>query len=69
MLRQYEFWGSHPSWQTSNLIINLDHDDWILNDDNCLLAELGFGQLVFFFVLLFINKDKNPCCWPHTNRE
>lgn len=31
------------SWQTSNLIINLDHDDWILDDDNRILAELGFG--------------------------
>lgn len=28
--------------KTSNLIINLDHDDWILNNDDALLADLGF---------------------------
>ncbi|KAJ7273445.1 cytoplasmic protein [Mycena haematopus] len=30
--------------KTTNLIINLDHDDWILNDDSKLLADLGFGN-------------------------
>ncbi|TFK42860.1 hypothetical protein BDQ12DRAFT_676900 [Crucibulum laeve] len=28
--------------KTSNLIINLDHDEWILDDDTKLLADLGF---------------------------
>jgi len=28
--------------KTSNLIINLDHDDWILNNDDAILADLGF---------------------------
>jgi len=28
--------------KTSNLIINLDHDDWILADDGKTLVELGF---------------------------
>ncbi|KAF4614966.1 hypothetical protein D9613_002813 [Agrocybe pediades] len=28
--------------KTSNLIINLDHDDWILNDEEKPLSELGF---------------------------
>ncbi|KAF5357834.1 hypothetical protein D9756_001806 [Leucocoprinus leucothites] len=28
--------------KTSNLIINLDHDDWILDDDNRTLVDLGF---------------------------
>jgi len=28
--------------KTSNLIINLDHDDWILEDDDQLLVTLGF---------------------------
>jgi len=28
--------------KTSNLIINLDHDDWILTDDSKTLVELGF---------------------------
>lgn len=27
-----------------NLIINLDHDDWILNDPNKTLAEVGAGM-------------------------
>ena len=30
--------------QTTNLIINLDHDDWILNDDTQVLADIGFGE-------------------------
>jgi hypothetical protein len=30
--------------QTTNLIINLDNDDWILNDDSKILADLGFGK-------------------------
>jgi hypothetical protein len=28
--------------KTTNLIINLDHDEWILEDDSAILAELGF---------------------------
>jgi len=28
--------------KTTNLIINLDHDDWILDDDTKTLAELNF---------------------------
>ncbi|KAI6167138.1 hypothetical protein EDD17DRAFT_1110205 [Pisolithus thermaeus] len=28
--------------KTSNLIINLDHDDWVLDDENKTLAEVGF---------------------------
>lgn len=27
-----------------NLIINLDHDEWILDDDQATLASLGFGK-------------------------
>lgn len=29
------------SAKTTNLIINLDHDDWILNEDNKVLADVG----------------------------
>ncbi|KAJ7580983.1 hypothetical protein C8J56DRAFT_958740 [Mycena floridula] len=29
--------------KTTNLIINLDHDEWILDDDEKMLADLGFG--------------------------
>jgi len=28
--------------KTTNLIINIDHDDWILDDDSAILASLGF---------------------------
>ena len=31
--------------QTSNLIINLDHADWILNDDSQTLESAGFGTV------------------------
>lgn len=31
------------SIQTSNLIINLDHEDWILGGDDGILADVGFG--------------------------
>ncbi|PPQ65106.1 hypothetical protein CVT24_003067 [Panaeolus cyanescens] len=30
--------------KTSNLIINLNNDDWILSDDEKNLADLGFGK-------------------------
>ncbi|KAG6833209.1 hypothetical protein H0H87_010272 [Tephrocybe sp. NHM501043] len=33
--------NAYPS-QTTNLIINLDHDDWILDEDNKTLADCGF---------------------------
>ncbi|KAM6500764.1 Uncharacterized protein family UPF0538 [Amanita muscaria] len=35
------------SAKTTNLIINLDHDDWILDEDNKVLADVGFGKLFF----------------------
>jgi len=28
--------------KTTNLIINLDHDDWILDDNSKLLVDVGF---------------------------
>jgi len=28
--------------KTTNLIINLDHDEWIIDDDSKILTELGF---------------------------
>lgn len=31
--------------QTTNLIINLDHDEWIIDDDDKILADLGFGEM------------------------
>lgn len=48
--------------QTSNLIVNLDHDDWFL-DDNKTLAESGVGKKNLFtyiymltvFIIVVIN--------------
>jgi hypothetical protein len=34
----------HRVEQTSNLIINLDHDEWILEDDAQTLLQREFGQ-------------------------
>ena len=34
--------------QTTNLIINLDHDEWILDDDNAVLATIGFGMSLLY---------------------
>jgi len=28
--------------KTTNLIINLDHDEWIMDDDDVILGDLGF---------------------------
>jgi len=28
--------------KTTNLIINLDHEEWIIDDDTKILADLGF---------------------------
>ncbi|KAL9714899.1 hypothetical protein Ac2012v2_001559 [Leucoagaricus gongylophorus] len=49
--------------KTSNLIINLDHDDWILDDDNRILAELGFEnetEVSFFNRQLYEQFKLNP---------
>lgn len=34
--------------KTTNLIINMDHDEWILNNENDVLAVVGFGTLTPF---------------------
>ncbi|EAU88113.1 cytoplasmic protein [Coprinopsis cinerea okayama7 len=49
--------------KTSNLIINLDNDDWILSDDTKVLADLDFENEteVSFFNLEDYNEfKKNP---------
>lgn len=33
--------------KTTNLIINLDHDDWILDDDSVTLVSVGMGVSTF----------------------
>ncbi|KZS99309.1 hypothetical protein SISNIDRAFT_472210 [Sistotremastrum niveocremeum HHB9708] len=40
--------------KTSNLIINLDNDDWILSDDSAMLADLGLENET---EVSFFNKD------------
>lgn len=32
--------------KTTNLIINLDNEDWIFDDDSQLLSHIGFGALL-----------------------
>ncbi|KAF6764917.1 cytoplasmic protein [Ephemerocybe angulata] len=49
--------------KTSNLIINLDHDDWILNDDEKTLEELGFEnetEVSFFHLADYTAFKQNP---------
>ncbi|KAF8682150.1 hypothetical protein RHS04_02360 [Rhizoctonia solani] len=49
--------------KTTNLIINLDHDDWILNDDSAILASLGFEnetEVSFFNRELYEAFKKDP---------
>ncbi|KAJ8514880.1 hypothetical protein ONZ45_g7626 [Pleurotus djamor] len=40
--------------KTTNLIINLDHDDWIFDDDSKLLVDLGFENET---EVSFFNRD------------
>jgi len=49
--------------KTTNLIINLDHDDWILQDDDRTLASFGFEnetEVSFFDRELYDAFKKNP---------
>ncbi|KAJ3974167.1 cytoplasmic protein [Lentinula raphanica] len=49
--------------QTTNLIINLDHDEWILTDDSKTLAEAGFEnetEVSFFNRNLYEQFKENP---------
>jgi len=49
--------------KTTNLIINLDHDDWILNDESAILASLGFEnetEVSFFNRELYEAFKMNP---------
>jgi len=49
--------------KTSNLIINLDHDDWILDDDSAILSSLGFEnetEVSFFNRELYEAFKTNP---------
>ncbi|KAJ7489964.1 hypothetical protein B0H11DRAFT_2278256 [Mycena galericulata] len=49
--------------KTTNLIINLDHDEWMLNDDNQVLANLGFEnetEVSFFNKELYEHFKANP---------
>ncbi|KAI0693902.1 hypothetical protein BC835DRAFT_1351915 [Cytidiella melzeri] len=49
--------------KTTNLIINLDHEEWILDDDSQSLAEVGFEnetEVSFFNRELYEAFKKNP---------
>ncbi|KIK63845.1 hypothetical protein GYMLUDRAFT_40928 [Collybiopsis luxurians FD-317 M1] len=49
--------------KTTNLIINLDRDEWILDDDSKTLADLGFEnetEISFFNRELYEEFKKNP---------
>jgi len=49
--------------KTTNLIINLDNDDWILDDDSKILAEIGFEnetEISFFSRELYEAFKRNP---------
>ncbi|TCD62617.1 hypothetical protein EIP91_006631 [Steccherinum ochraceum] len=49
--------------KTTNLIINLDHDDWILDDDSKLLSDIGFEnetEVSFFSRSLYDQFLANP---------
>ncbi|KAH8102835.1 hypothetical protein BXZ70DRAFT_751353 [Cristinia sonorae] len=49
--------------KTTNLIINLDHDDWILDDDSKILVDAGFEnetEISFFNRALYDQFKANP---------
>jgi len=49
--------------KTNNLIINLDHDDWIFEDDSKILGDLGFEnetEVSFFNRELYEQFKLNP---------
>ncbi|KAI9566543.1 hypothetical protein HD554DRAFT_2025364 [Boletus coccyginus] len=50
--------------KTTNLIINLDHDEWILEDDDKILADVGLGKTkprsAFFSHRAYENFKLNP---------
>ena len=54
-------------FQTSNLIINLDHDDWIFSDETKTLAESGFGACSLS--ILSLVRDVHPMLVSLTENE
>ncbi|KDQ12272.1 hypothetical protein BOTBODRAFT_419529 [Botryobasidium botryosum FD-172 SS1] len=49
--------------KTTNLIINLDHDEWIMNDDEQTLASLGLeneSEVSFFNREAYEQFKRNP---------
>jgi len=49
--------------KTTNLIINLDHDEWVLDDDSKSLADYGFEnetEVSFFNRELYEQFKTNP---------
>ncbi|KAJ8078500.1 hypothetical protein PM082_012782 [Marasmius tenuissimus] len=56
---------------TTNLIINLDHDEWILDDEDKTLAAYGFGKRPFIHRLPshLMNTTENETEVSFFNRE
>ncbi|KAG7452962.1 cytoplasmic protein [Guyanagaster necrorhizus] len=51
------------SAKTTNLIINLDHDEWLFDDDSKILADVGFEnetEVSFFNRELYEQFKRNP---------
>jgi hypothetical protein len=42
VLDTLKFYSKAHGAKTTNLIINLDHDEWILDDETKILADIGF---------------------------
>jgi hypothetical protein len=45
--------------KTTNLIINLDHDEWILDDPEATLTSLGIGERSFQFIAFPVYEVSN----------
>ena len=46
--------------QTTNLIINLDHDEWIMSDPTKTLLEVGAGTC-FSYSLILLSDSRRIC--------
>ena len=55
--RPAEVWKNNTDKQTTNLIINLDHDEWIMSDHslNKTLSEIGARKLIFASLSLHLH--------------
>ncbi|KAF9066845.1 hypothetical protein BDP27DRAFT_1329839 [Rhodocollybia butyracea] len=62
-LDTFKLYSQAHGAKTTNLIINLDHDEWILDDDSKTLGEFGFEnetEISFFNRELYEEFKQNP---------